>query len=172
MSSKFKSYIGTLNSNVYNVHIHVPSKIHDQLTKDGTKRVLCTVDDNEYFHAGLMPKGDGDYFIMLNKSRMKKFKLEIGDKVQIKLEKDNSKYGMKMPPEFDEVLGSDEEGSNLFEALTDGKKRNLIHLVAITKSTDLRITKALIMMDHLKANNGKLDHKMLNEAMKPENRKY
>jgi len=172
VKQKFKSHIGTLDSNVYNVHIHVPSDIYGKMTKDGNKRVLCTVDKNEYFHAGLMPKGDGNFFIMLNKSRMKKFKLEIGQEINVTLEKDTSKYGMKMPPEFDEVLGSDAEGSQLFEQLTDGKKRNLIHLVAITKNTDLRITKALIMLDHLKANNGKLDHKMLNEAMKPENRKY
>lgn len=172
MKKKFKSHIGTLDSNVYNVHIHVPADKHKKLAQDGNKRVLCTVNDNEYFHAGLMPKGDGDYFIMLNKSRMKKFKLEIGQEIQVILEKDTSKYGMKMPAEFDEVLGSDIEGANLFENLTDGKKRNLIHLVAITKNKDLRITKALIMMDHLKANNGKLDHKMLNEAMKPENRNY
>ena len=169
---KFKTTIGTMDSNVYNVHIAIPSKVHDALTKDGLKRVLCTVNDHEYFHAGLMPKGDGDYFIMLNKARMKAFDLEIGDTVNIQLEKDTSKYGMKMPEAFDEVLSSDADGLLYFEALTPGKKRNLIHLVATPKSTDLKITKALIILDHLKANKGKIDFKLLNEAFKVENRKY
>lgn len=166
----FKSHIGTLNSNVYNVHIHVPKKVYDTFLKEGTKRVLCTVNENEYFHAGLMPKGDGDYFIMLNKKRMKEFALQIGDTIEVKLEKDTSEYGMKMPEEFAEVILTDEEGQQLFEQLTDGKKRNLIHLVSIVKSTDIRISKALTILDHLKANKGKIDFKLLNEAMKVRNR--
>ena len=119
-----------------------------------------------------MPKGDGDYFIMLNKKRMKAFRLELGQEVIITLEKDTSKYGMKMPAEFDEVLGTDEEGQNLFEQLTEGKKRNLIHIVASVKNPDIKITKSLIILDHLKANKGKIDFKLLNEAMKVKNRKY
>lgn len=169
---KFKTTIGTLDSNVYNYHILIPSDVHDKISKDGNKRVLCTVNDNEYFHAGLMPKGDGDYFIMLSKKRMKEFQLELGMQVKITLEKDTSKYGMKMPPEFDEVLGTDEEGMEWFENLTDGKKRNLIHMVAMVKSPDIRITKSLIILDHLKSNSGKIDFKLLNEAMKLKNRKY
>jgi len=169
---KFKTTIGRLENNVYFEHIIVPKKVYDKIAADGNKRVLCTVNDNEYFHAGLMPKGDGDYFIMLNKKRLKAFKLELGSEVTVTLEKDTSKYGMKMPPEFDEVLGTDEEGLEWFEKLTDGKKRNLIHIVATVKSPDIRITKSLTILDHLKANKGKIDFKLLNEAMKLKNRKY
>jgi len=169
---KFKTTIGELSNNVYYEHIIVPAKIHDKIAKDGNKRVLCYVNEHDYFHAGLMPKGDGNYFIILNKKRLKQFKLELGATVNIKLEKDTSKYGMRMPEEFEEVLASDTDGANLFEKLTDGKKRNLIHIVAIVKNPDLKITKSLIILDHLKANKGKIDFKLLNEAMKLRNRKY
>ena len=169
---KFKTTIGTLSSKVYNLHIHIPAEVYDKITKDGNKRILCSVNDNEYFHAGLMPKGDGNYFIMMNKARMKAYKLTIGDTIQVKLEKDTSKYGMAIPKEFEEVLETDPEGLEWFEKLTDGKKRNLIHMVATVKSTDLKIVKSLIIIDHLKANKGKLDFKLLNEAMKVQNRKY
>ncbi len=169
---KFETSIGRLKNNVYSDHIHVPAKVYDKITMDGNKRVLCTVNGHEYFHAGLLPRGDGDYYIILNKARMKAFGLSLGDTVQIKLEKDKSKYGMRVPVEFEEVLGSDDEGSAWFEQLTNGKKRNLIHMVAIVKSSDIRITKSLIIMDHLKANSGKIDFKLLNEAMKVRNRKY
>lgn len=169
---KFKSTVGILKNNVYYDHIIVPKKIFDKVSEDGNKRVICTVNSEEPFHAGLMPKGDGDYFIILNKAKMKAFKLEAGMTIEVRLKKDTSKYGMPMPSEFQEVLDTDEDGLRYFDALTDGKKRNLIYLVSSTKSPDLRITKALIMMDHLKANKGKLDHKLLNEAMKVKNRKY
>ena len=83
---KFKTTIGTLSNNVYHDHIHVPKKVFDKLASDGNKRVLCTVNNHDYFHAGLMPKGDGDYFIMLNKKRMKEFQLQLGDEASITLE--------------------------------------------------------------------------------------
>ena len=169
---KFKTTIGVLSNNVYHDHILIPKKIFEKIAADGNKRVLCTVNNNEYFHAGLMPKGDGDYFIMLNKKRMKAFGLELGQEVSITLEKDTSKYGMKMPGEFEEVLSTDEDGQSYFEQLTDGKKRNLIHIIATVKNPDLRITKSLIILDHLKANKGKIYFKLLNEAMKLKNRKY
>ncbi len=169
---RFKTTVGKLQNNVYYDHVIVPKNIYEQITEDGNKRVICTINSEEPFHAGLMPKGDGDYFIILKKARMKAFKLTPGMEIEVLLEKDTSKYGMPMPVEFQEVLDTDPEGSEHFEALTDGKKRNLIYLVSSTKNPDLRITKALIMMDHLKANKGKLDHKLLNEAMKLKNRKF
>jgi len=119
-----------------------------------------------------MPDGKGNSFIKLNKERMKAFALEIGMEVNVTLEKDTSRYGMAMPEEFTEVLETDEAGAQYFEALTDGKKRSLIYAVSTVKNSDGRITKALIILDHLTANEGKLDYKELNEAFKLGNRKY
>ncbi len=169
---KFKTIVGALKNNVYYEHILVPAKIHDKLAKDGNRRVLCSVEGHEAFPAGLMPDGDGNYFIILNKARMKAFKLSMGQSISVTLEKDTSKYGMPMPEEFEEVLSTDLDGQKYFEQLTDGKKRNLIYMVAKVKNVDLKVTKSLIILDHLKANEGKLDFKLLNEAMKLKNRKY
>ena len=168
----FKTTIGELTHNVYYEHIHVPKDIHDKLVGDGNRRVLCSVDEHDAFHAGLMPDGKGDFFIIMNKARMKAFRLRVGQEISVNLEQDTSKYGMPMPSEFEEVLSTDPEGEAFFEGLTDGKKRNLIYMIAKVKNVDLKITKSLIILDHLKANNGKLDHKMLNEAMKLKNRKF
>ena len=169
---KFKGIVERHQNKVYYNHIKVPQEIYKKITADGSKRVLCYINDQDYFHAGLLPTGDGTNYIILSKPRMKAFKIELGQDISVKLEKDKSKYGMRMPTEFEEVLETDESGSAYFEKLTDGKKRNLIHLVSITKNTDLRITKSLIILDHLKVNSGKLDFKLLNEAMKVKNRKF
>jgi len=169
---KYKGIVECHKSKVYYHHVKVPNTIYQKMTIDGQKRILCTIDDNEYFHAGLLPTGDGSYYIILSKARMKEFKIVLGQTIDVKIEKDKSKYGMKMPPEFGEVLETDEEGLDYFEKLTDGKKRNLIHLVAMTKNPDIRITKALTILDHLKANEGGLDFKLLYEALKVGNRKY
>jgi hypothetical protein len=167
---KFKGVVECHRGKIYYNHVIVPSNIYDKVTKDGQKRVLCYIDDNEYFHAGLLPTGDGSYYIILSKPRMKKFGIELGQTIEVRIEKDKSKYGMKMPEEFEEVLETDEVGLSYFEKLTDGKKRNLIHLVAVTKNSDIRISKALTILDHLKANEGALDFKLLYEALKVRNR--
>ena len=52
---KFTTTIGQLENNVYYEHIIVPAKIHDKLvTDDGNKRVMCSINGAEAFHAGLM----------------------------------------------------------------------------------------------------------------------
>jgi len=169
---KFDTEIAKFEEGLYMLHIKVPDKVFKKMSADGKKRVICQIDDNEPFHGGFMPDGNGSYFIMLSKPKLKKYKLTLGQKVKVVLEKDNTKYGMKVPEEFEEVLGSDPEGETFFEKLTDGKKRSLIHLVATVKSSDIKISKSLTILDHLKANEGKLDFKMLNEAFKVANRKY
>jgi len=169
---KYKTEVATFKEGLYMLHLKVPDKIYKALTKDGKKRVICTIDENEEFHAGFMPDGQGGNFIMLSKPKLKKFKLELGQTVNVILEKDNTKYGMKMPEEFEEVLASDNEGEAYFENLTDGKKRSLIYLVSSVKNTDKRISKSLTILDHLKVNEGKIVYKLLNEAFKVANRRY
>ena len=169
---KFKAEISKFKEGLWSVHVMVPEKVYKALSSDGKKRVLCTLNDNDHFHAGFMSDGKGGNFIMLSKPKLKAFKLELGQKVNVTLEKDNSKYGMAMPEEFEEVLSSDSDGQQYFEKLTDGKKRALIHIVSTVKNADLKISKALTILDHLNANEGKLDFKALNEAFKVANRKY
>jgi len=168
-------YIGIVETHVgkvYYNHVKVPIDIYEKITADGNKRVLCHIDDHDYFHAGLLPTGDGTYYIILSKDRMKQLGLSVDQQMSVKIEKDKSKYGMRMPEEFQEVLDTDVVGTSHFEKLTPGKKRNLIHMIASTKTPDIRIVKALTILDHLKANDGKIDFKLLNEAMKVKNRKY
>lgn len=168
----FKAIVDKFSEGIWSYHILVPDKVYKKLSKNGNKRVVCQLDDHKKFHGGFMPEGNGNFFIMLSKDKMKKFKLTLGQDVKVSLEVDTSKYGMEMPKEFEEVLNSDFEGEQYYEALTPGKKRSLIYLVSNVKSVDIKIIKALTILDHLKINQGKLDYKSLNEAFKVKNRKY
>ena len=170
MSFNFKARILKFETGLWSFHIIVPQEVYNAMTMDGKKRVMCRIEGNEQFHAGFMPDGKGNYFIKLNKEKMKSFQLNLGQEVDVYLEKDTSKYGMAMPEEFNVVLAQDIEGAEFFESLTDGKKRTLIYMVSLVKNSDKRITKTLIILDHLKANAGKLDFKALNEAFKEGNR--
>jgi uncharacterized protein YdeI (YjbR/CyaY-like superfamily) len=71
-----------------------------------------------------------------------------------------------MPAEFNEVLKQDREGNKLFHALTAGKQRSLLYLVGKVKNIDRRIHTALVVVEHLKKNEGRIDGNTLYSELK------
>lgn len=163
---KLKATYGKFSEGLYLRHFKIPNDLVAKLTKDGKKRILCTVEKFPYFHCALMSDGQGGFYIMLNKEKEKNYGLVLGESYKLALEKDESKYGMFVPPELEELLYQDPEGEAVFETLTDGKKRNLIHLVSKPKKSETRLNKAVVILEYLKNVNGKLDFKELNQAFK------
>jgi hypothetical protein len=160
------SILQNFESNLWGYHLVVSAVALKPLNLGKNKRVLCTLNNHLTIHSGLMPLGDGDCYILINKEVRQKLKLELGDMVALKIEEDKSEFGMEMPEELSALLEQDEYGATFFNALTPGKKRTLIHLVLSKKQTDTRIKFALKMMEHLKLMEGKLDFKSLYESFK------
>ncbi len=113
-----------------------------------------------------MPSGD-IFYIIVNKKKRDALGIVAGDTVRVELVRDESKYGLPMPDELREVLNQDPEGDRLFHALTAGKQRSLIYYIG-SKSTDVdkRIHYSLIVIEHLKRNEGKIVNQELIEEMK------
>lgn len=130
------------------------------------RRVICIINDSLEFNAGLLPDGKGNYFININKENRNKLNLDAGDKIRLTLSKDESKYGMPVPPSFEELLYQDPEGEALFNALTPGKIRSLLYLIGKPKSEQKQLEKGLVILEYLKESGGKLDGKELNQAFK------
>ena len=162
----FTSILKRFNSELWYFYIQVPEEAARPILNIGTRRVICTLNDTEHIHCALMPNGKGGFFINLNKEIRKKLALEVGDELKVNLRKDESKYGLPIAEEFEALLKLDDEGSAFFHALTPGKQRSLIHIVSKPKSSDVRLRKALAVVDYLKSTAGKLDFKELNEALK------
>ena len=150
----------------------IPNKEAKKFIPKGTStgRALCSLNKNEAFQAAIMPKGDGSYFININKERRKSYGIDKGDEVHVVLSEDFSKYGLPMPEEFQEILNQDPEGDKFFHSLTPGKQRSLLHIIGKPKSVDLRIHKGFVILNYLKRAQGKLDFKELILAMKEANR--
>jgi len=130
-----------------------------------SRRVLCSIKGAEPFPCALMPWGD-IFYIMVNKLRRVELGLNVGDTVDVVLEKDDSKYGMPMCEELAEVLKQDPEGSKLFHSLTAGKQRSMIYYIGKVKDIDKRIHTALVFLEHLKDNDGKIIYEALKEELK------
>ena len=150
----------------YASHIPIPKEVYEAMNAVcEQKRVICTINKQERFHAAMLPKGD-EHYILLNKERFKKLNLSEGLKVEVDLEQDESTYGLAISEEMEEVLYSDPEGNELFQNLTLGKKRSLIHVINKIVNPQKKVEKSLIILDHLKNQKGKLDFKILNEDFK------
>lgn len=136
--------------------------------KGNIRRVFCTVNESLTFQAALMPSGQGThYFVSINKEKRDRLAIVPGDRLVVELKRDDTKYGLPMPPELQEVLNQDPAGDRLFHALTNGKQRSILYYVAKAKDVDRRINAALIIMEHLKNNDGKIDGRKLYKELKP-----
>lgn len=166
MEATFQAIISKFSDSLWAFHVKVPEDIYQSFADKKIKRVLMRINNLEQLHAGFMPEGNGKYFLMLSKDVMKKLQLAEGESVEVKIIEDTTKYGIPICDEMKELLELDPDGEVFFHKLTPGKIRSLLHFVNKFKSSDKRIEKSVIILEHLKANDGKLDWKSLNEAFK------
>jgi hypothetical protein len=135
--------------------------------KGSIRRVVCTLNGVETFQCALLPAGDGtQYCITMNKTMRDKLGIAVGDVVSVELARDESKYGLPMPEELQEVLNQDDEGNKRFHRLTNGRQRTIIYYVSKYKDVDRRIGAALIIIEHLKNNDGKIDYRKLYKELR------
>lgn len=130
-----------------------------------SKRIVCSINGGDGFQCALLPWGNG-FYIIVNKKKRDALGISAGDMVRVELVRDESKYGLPMPEEFREVLDQDPDGDRLFHALTKGKQRSVPYHIGNVKDIDRRIHVALIFIDHLKNNYGKIVNKTLMEELK------
>ncbi|REJ84482.1 MAG: DUF1905 domain-containing protein [Bacteroidetes bacterium] len=147
---KFNTHIGRLLHMNKMTYLFIPSR---QVKKLGGKlpiRLWCSVNGSEAFQCGLVALGKGDAYITITKKRMKEYGVTEGDEVQIELKPDESKYGMEVPEELEELLKQDHEGRRRFEMLSPGKQRYIINYVSTVKNSVLRMNRALLLIGNLK----------------------
>jgi hypothetical protein len=131
-------------------YIEVPAEVVEQLGGKFKVRVLCTINDKLTFQGGLVALGGGAGYININNNRLKQLGLQRGDEARVKLEPDESEFGMEIPEELTEIFNQDEEGKRRFDLLPPGKQRYILYYVAGVKNSQLRIDRALQLINNLK----------------------
>lgn len=162
---KVTTTLEKFDQGIWGYHFPISPEVTLQLSSDNHRRVVCHVNGIMSFHCALLPLHDGSY-IMVNKKNRKKLGINLGESVELNLEKDTSEYGLPMPESLLVLLDQDEVGSKYFHDLTPGKQRSLIYIVSKVKSIDKQINKGLAILEHLRDVQGKLDYKLLSEKIK------
>ena len=168
---KFSSPLERSTNKLWASHVHVPAGIAKQLTDSRTRRVLCTLIDAAPFQCAILHYKRGYPVISVNSNLRKKLRLEYGMRVAVCLTKDTSEYGLPLPEELKELFRQDDEGNDLFHALTRGKQRTLLYIVGSAKSGEKRIARAITVLNHLKANKGTIDYRQLTVSLKDPRRR-
>lgn len=162
----FTSILEPSDNRVWGCHFRVPARIAERLIEGLDRRVLCSINGTPERACGILHRGPGLYLITVNKKLRTDLDLDLGAKVRVTLRKDRTEYGLPMPEELRIALAQDDVGRRWFDRLTPGKRRTLLYMVNSVKSPDVRIRRALLIVDHLKANGGKIDYRQLTESMK------
>ena len=70
---------------------------------------------------------------------MKKLKKEKGDLVQFRIEEDPDQLGVDVPEVLTVLLDQDVELKEVYDSITDGKKRSLIYRIVKIKDIDKQV---------------------------------
>lgn len=162
----FKTFLENFQSELWGYHIKIPNKYAISFIEGTERRVMCRLNEGDFFHAGLIPNKEFGYFININKNIRNSLYLSEGEEVIVTLKEDNSKYGIEVSDEFLACIEMDPEAAHLFHELTAGKQRSLIYMANKPRLPETRMNKALTILEFLKINNGNLDFKLLMQAFR------
>ena len=163
---RFKAVLTASTGKYGGSYFPVPERIAKKFElKNGTRRVVCTANGELTFPCAVLPHSEG-FYIGTNKQIREGLRIEAGDKVSLELVADESKYGYPMPEELQEVLNQDPEGDRVFHSLTPGMQRSMLYSIGRHKDVDRRIHVALIVIEHLKKNEGKIVYEELKAELK------
>jgi uncharacterized protein YdeI (YjbR/CyaY-like superfamily) len=141
----------TIFKNPSNMHcIALHAKTVKQLTANNNKRALCIINKTTELHCAILRTKEDEYYIIISKAICKQLQLQAGSKIDCEFSIDEAEHQFEMPETLQEVLHSDDDAKKIFDSLTDGNKRSLMHLVTLVKNTDKQIERALLIAEKLK----------------------
>jgi len=164
---QFTSLLERFDSLLWGHHFVVPAAIGQVFIEGNDRRVVCVLNGSKPFQCALMPKGEGAFFINVNKKLRDQLRIKVGSPLDVTLWKDDSEYGLPMPEELEELLRQDEEGHRYLHALTPGKLRTMLYYVGSPKTAETRLMRAVAVVEHLKMMQGKIDFKILMGKKEP-----
>jgi hypothetical protein len=123
-------------------YLTIDSEVVEQMPKKRATRLICSIGVQFSFPCGLNHLGNGNFFIIFSKKNLDLSGLVLGQTVKFELSLDPNPLGVEVPEVLEALIQQDNELKTLYEGLTDGKKRNIIHSINRIKNIDLQIERA------------------------------
>jgi len=144
----FETRLVEYDNTLVNTVVELPADVVKKLPK-GRVRVEGKLNEVS-FNLGVQSKKRGARYLSISQAMRKAAKIKPGDKVKVMFNLvDPDK--LELPEEMEAVLAQDEAGAKLWNKLTVGLQRSLVHYINSTKNIDLRIERALYLMNKVKS---------------------
>lgn len=102
------------------------------------------------FNLAIQSKKNGPKYLSVSQAMRKSAKVKPGDKVNVSFViVDPDK--LDLPEEMEAVLAQDDEGAKKWNRLTVGLQRSLVHYINSSKNIDVRIERALFLINKVKS---------------------
>lgn len=124
-------------------YLTIPADFVNCLEKKRLTRFICTLEEEVTFQCGLNHLGDGNFFIILSSKNLEAVNKKLGGPLHFTLHKDPNPLGVDMPEVLEVLLEQDDELKTIFEKLSMGKKRHVIHSINKIKDIDKQINTAI-----------------------------
>lgn len=120
-------------------YLKIDSKIISQFSKKKATRMICDIDSTVNFRCGLNHLGDGNFYVIVAGKYLKKLNKSLGQQVSYTIKEDPEQLGVDIPEVLIVLLEQDSNLKEIFDNLTDGKKRSLIYGIIRIKDIDKQI---------------------------------
>jgi hypothetical protein len=156
----FKTKLEKLPSNLSYTALFLPFEIVAQLPQKGRLRVAGLLNEKTPFNLAILNVKEGPKYLTIGSILRKEAKIKVGDLVKVSFQLVDPNL-LELPEELEIALAQDEDAQKVFDTFTVGYKRSLSHYINSTKNIDVRIKRALELLE--KAKTGTLNS-MLNKS--------
>lgn len=102
------------------------------------------------FNLAVQSKKNGPKYLSVSLAMRKTARIKPGDKVKVSFSIVDSDK-LDLPEEMQAVLAQDDEGAKKWKRLTVGLQRSLVHYINSSKNVDVRIERALFLINKVKS---------------------
>ncbi|MEM8894786.1 MAG: YdeI/OmpD-associated family protein [Bacteroidota bacterium] len=120
-------------------HLTLPAEIVNQFEHKKATRLICGLDDWVSFRCGLNHLGDGNLYVIVATKQLDTLGKQLGDKVDFEITIDPDQLGVEMPEALQVLLDQDPALKQVFDKITNGKKRSLIYSINKVKDIDKQV---------------------------------
>ncbi|NHF60185.1 YdeI/OmpD-associated family protein [Flavobacteriaceae bacterium TP-CH-4] len=120
-------------------YLKIDSKIINQFSRKRATRMICTIADKVSYRCGLNHLGDGNFYLIVAGKYLEELNKRLGEEVVYRIDEDPDQLGVEIPEVLSVLLEQDADSKEIFDKLTDGKKRSLIYSFIRTKDIDKQI---------------------------------
>jgi hypothetical protein len=120
-------------------YLTIEAAIINQFERKRHTRLVCHLDEKISYQCGLNHLGDGNFFIIIAGKYLEQLGKKVGSFVHFRIEEDPNPLGVDVPEVLTVLLMQDENLRNIYDKITDGKKRALIFSILKIKDIDKQV---------------------------------